>query len=155
MPINRIDFNKFDSNIYLTCSEDFVIKLWEDKSEVPLIIFDLQTGLTDVRWSPFSSSVFCVITVDCRVLFYDLDVSTKNCVCEQLIHPTEKYRLVRLAFDRRVPMIVVGSSRGTIVTYKLSPNLRAIMKSPKKGVQIPTETLELEKLHTVLNSVRE
>lgn len=33
MPINRIDFNKFDSNIYLTCSEDFVIKLWEDKSE--------------------------------------------------------------------------------------------------------------------------
>ncbi|XP_060855178.1 dynein intermediate chain 2, ciliary-like [Metopolophium dirhodum] len=155
MPINRIDFNKFDSNIYLTCSEDFVIKLWEDKSEIPLIIFDLQTGLTDVRWSPFSSSVFGVITVDCRVLFYDLDVSTKNSVCEQLIHPTEKYRLVRLAFDRRVPMIVVGSSRGTIVTYKLSPNLRAIMKSPKKGVQIPTETLELEKLHTVLNSVRE
>jgi len=45
--------------------------------------------------------------------------------------------------------------RGTIVTYKLSPNLRTIMKSPKKGVQIPTETLELEKLHTVLNSVRE
>lgn len=33
MPVNRIDFNKFDPNIYLTCSEDFVIKLWEDKSQ--------------------------------------------------------------------------------------------------------------------------
>jgi len=33
MPVNRIDFNKFDSNIYLTCSEDFEVKLWEDKSE--------------------------------------------------------------------------------------------------------------------------
>jgi len=46
-------------------------------------------------------------------------------------------------------------NRCTVVTYKLSPNLRTIMKSPKKGVQIPTETLELEKLHTVLNSIRE
>ncbi|XP_027845899.2 LOW QUALITY PROTEIN: dynein intermediate chain 2, ciliary-like [Aphis gossypii] len=155
MPVNRIDFNKFDPNIYLTCSEDFVVKLWEDKSQAPLIIFDLQTGLTDLRWSPFSSSVFGITTVDCRVIFYDLDISTKKSVCDQLIHPTEKYRLVRLAFDKRVPMIVVGSSRCTVVTYKLSPNLRTIMKSPKKGVQIPTETLELEKLHTVLNSIRE
>ncbi|XP_026821468.1 dynein intermediate chain 1, axonemal-like [Rhopalosiphum maidis] len=155
MPVNRIDFNKFDSNIYLTCSEDFVVKLWEDKSEAPLIIFDLQTGLTDLRWSPFSGSVFGITTVDCRVIFYDLDISTKKSVCDQLIHPTEQYRLVRLAFDKRVPMIVVGSSMCTIATYKLSPNLRTIMKSPKKGVQIPTETLEFEKLHAVLNTIRE
>jgi len=33
MPVNRIDYNKFNSNIYLTCSEDFTVKLWEDKSE--------------------------------------------------------------------------------------------------------------------------
>lgn len=31
MPVIRIDFNKYNSNIYLTCSEDYLVKLWEDK----------------------------------------------------------------------------------------------------------------------------
>lgn len=33
MPVIRIDFNKYNSNIYLTCSEDYLVKLWEDKSK--------------------------------------------------------------------------------------------------------------------------
>lgn len=33
MPVNRIDYNGYDTNIFLTCSEDFTAKLWEDKSE--------------------------------------------------------------------------------------------------------------------------
>jgi dynein intermediate chain 1 len=33
MEVNRIDYNKFDSNIFITCSNDFMVKLWEDDSE--------------------------------------------------------------------------------------------------------------------------
>lgn len=33
MPVIRIDYNKFDPNIYLTCSEDCLVKMWEDKSK--------------------------------------------------------------------------------------------------------------------------
>lgn len=33
MGVNRIDYNKFDSNIFITCSDDFMVKLWEDDSE--------------------------------------------------------------------------------------------------------------------------
>lgn len=33
LKVNQIDFNKFNPNIYITCSEDFIVKLWEDTSE--------------------------------------------------------------------------------------------------------------------------
>lgn len=82
------------------------------RHRVPLIIFDLQTNLSDVCWSPFSSTVFSVLAaVECRAVFYDLDVSVKEPVCEQLIHPASNYRLTRVAFDRRAPIVVIGSSR--------------------------------------------
>lgn len=45
--------------------------------------------------------------------------------------------------------------RSTVITFKLSPGLRVTIKPPKKGVQISAETLELEKLHAVLDSLRE
>lgn len=50
---------------------------------------------------------------------------------------------------------IVFSRRSTVVTLKLSPNLRTIMKPPKKGVQLSTEEMELEKLSKALESTRE
>lgn len=31
--INQIDYNKFNTDIYITCSEDFTVKLWDETSE--------------------------------------------------------------------------------------------------------------------------
>lgn len=33
MSINRIDYNNFDMNVFVTCSDDFMVKLWENNSE--------------------------------------------------------------------------------------------------------------------------
>ncbi|VVC43937.1 Six-bladed beta-propeller, TolB-like,WD40-repeat-containing domain,WD40 repeat [Cinara cedri] len=155
MPVIRINFNKYNSNIFLTCSEDNLVKLWEDKNEDPLFTFDLKTALSDVCWSPFSSTSFTVTTTtNCRIVIYDLDVSAYEAVCDQLVHPADEYRLTRVAFDKRVPLVVIGSSKSMIVTFKLSPNLRTTLKSPKKGEQIPSEILEQNKLDEVLNQVR-
>lgn len=45
--------------------------------------------------------------------------------------------------------------RSTVVALKMSPNLRLIMKPPKKGKHYTTQMLELEKLHKALDSTRE
>uniref|UniRef100_A0A2S2QV56 Dynein intermediate chain 2, ciliary n=1 Tax=Sipha flava TaxID=143950 RepID=A0A2S2QV56_9HEMI len=154
MEVNRIDYNKFDSNIFITCSNDFMVKLWEDDSEGPLIMINLRRALCDVHWSPFSSTVFVILTVDCHMIFYDLNVSLKKPVCDQLIQSAEEDRPTRMIFNKRVPMVLVGSSRSTVITFKLSPGLRATMKSPKKGVLISVETMELEKLYAILDTFR-
>ncbi|KAL4121331.1 hypothetical protein QTP88_013865 [Uroleucon formosanum] len=155
MSVYRIDYNKYDPNIYLSCSGDCTVKVWEDKSDIPLLIFDLLWSVSDVLWSPFSSTVFGAITEDCNVVFYDLDADKYKNICCQPIQPESQYQLTKLAFNWRMPVIVVGSSKSTIVALKMSPNLRLIMKPPKKGKHYTTQMLELEKLHKALDSTRE
>ncbi|XP_025200719.1 dynein intermediate chain 2, ciliary-like isoform X1 [Melanaphis sacchari] len=155
MSIYRIDYNKYDPNIYLSCSGDCTVKIWEDKSDIPLLIFDLLWSVSDALWSPFSSTVFGVITEDCNVVFYDLDADKYKNICCQPIQPENQYQLTKLAFNWRMPVIIVGSSKSTVVALKMSPNLRLIMKPPKKGKHYTTQMLELEKLHKALDSTRE
>lgn len=45
--------------------------------------------------------------------------------------------------------------RSTTIALKMSPNLRLVMKPPKKGKHYTTQMLELEKLHRALDSTRE
>lgn len=45
--------------------------------------------------------------------------------------------------------------RSTTIALKMSPNLRLLMKPPKKGKHYTTQMLELEKLHKALDSTRE
>lgn len=69
-------------------------------------------ALSDLCWSPFSSTVFSVTTTtDCRIIIYDLDVNVYEPVHDQLVHSPDEYRLTRLAFDKRVPMVMIGSSK--------------------------------------------
>lgn len=87
-----------------------IIVIWFD-CRTPLIVLNLKKALCDVRWSPFSSTVFVILTVDCHLIFYDLDVSMKKPVCDQLIQPADEYRPTRMVFNKLVPIVLVGSSR--------------------------------------------
>lgn len=78
---------------------------------IPLLIFDLLWSVSDALWSPFSSTVFGVITEDCDVVFYDLDADKYKNICSQPIQPESQYQLTKLAFNWRMPVIVVGSSK--------------------------------------------
>ncbi|XP_050420247.1 dynein axonemal intermediate chain 1-like [Adelges cooleyi] len=153
--VYRIDYNKYDPNIYISCSGDCTVKVWEDKSDTALLTFDLLWSVSDVLWSPFSSTVFGVVTEDCDMVFYDLDADKFKNICSQPIQPENQFQLTKMAFNWRMPIVIVGSSRSHVVTLKMSPNLRLVMKPPKKGKHYTTQMLELEKLHKVLDSTRE
>eukprot|EP00487_Bulimina_marginata_P002222 TRINITY_DN15202_c0_g1_i1.p1 TRINITY_DN15202_c0_g1~~TRINITY_DN15202_c0_g1_i1.p1 ORF type:complete len:184 (-),score=23.49 TRINITY_DN15202_c0_g1_i1:402-953(-) len=78
MNIYAIKWNPFHSKIFLSCSEDWTIKLWEmgdernndQKKEAanigneqnvenePIITYDLGCSINDIAWSPFSSTIF-------------------------------------------------------------------------------------------------
>lgn len=76
-----------------------------------MLIFDLLWSVSDVLWSPFSSTVFGVITEDCDVVFYDLDADKYKDICRQPIQAENQYQLTKLSFNWRMPVIVVGSSK--------------------------------------------
>ncbi|XP_023290226.1 dynein intermediate chain 2, ciliary isoform X3 [Orussus abietinus] len=155
MPIYRIVFNKYNSNIFASCSGDWRIKIWEDDRPEPLFMFDLGVPIGDVQWAPYSSTVLACVTNDGKVTVFDLNVNKYRPICSQPIVSKKKNKLTRLQFNDVLPFIIVGDDKGTVSAMKLSPNLRIKVKPTKKQLHLTPFELESMKLERLLNYVRE
>ncbi|CAK9798086.1 Dynein intermediate chain 2, ciliary [Anthophora plagiata] len=155
MPIYRIVFNKFNSNIFASCSGDWRIKIWEDNRMEPLFMFDLGVPIGDVQWAPYSSTVLACVSNDGKVTVFDLNINKYRPICSQQVVSKKKNKLTRLAFNSKLPFIIVGDDKGTINTLKLSPNLRIKVKPTKKQIHLTHSELETMKLEKLLSFVRE
>ncbi|XP_058447686.1 dynein intermediate chain 2, ciliary isoform X2 [Malaya genurostris] len=155
LSVHRMDYNKFNSNIFASCSGDWRVKIWEDMRPEPLFIFDLGASVGDVKWAPYSSTVFAAVTTEGKVFVFDLNVNKYKAICIQAVVSKRKNKLSRLAFNHKLPFIIVGDDKGTTITLKLSPNLRIKTKAPKKAVPVDPHMLEVQKLDRLLSLVRE
>lgn len=155
LSVHRMDFNKFNSNIFISCSGDWRVKIWEDMRSDPLFIFDLGASVGDVKWAPYSSTVFAAVTTEGRVFVFDLNVNKYKAICSQQVVPRKKNKLTRIVFNAKLPFIIVGDDKGTSITLKLSPNLRLPCKAPKKQQWLDQLTLQIQKLERLLSLVRE
>ncbi|XP_030376775.1 dynein intermediate chain 1, axonemal [Scaptodrosophila lebanonensis] len=155
MSVYRIDFNRFNSNIFVSCGGDWRVKVWEDMRADPLFIFDLGSAVGDVKWAPYSSTVFAAVTTEGKVYVFDLNVNKYKAICVQAVVPKRKNKLTRLSFNEKLPFIVVGDEKGVTTSLKLSPNLRVMVKPPKKQSYLDQTTLQIAKLEKLLSLVRE
>ncbi|XP_067632457.1 dynein intermediate chain 2, ciliary isoform X2 [Eurosta solidaginis] len=155
LTVYRIDFNRFNANIFISCSGDWRVKVWEDMRPEPLFIFDLGSSVGDVKWAPFSSTVFAACTTEGKVFVFDLNVNKYKPICVQAVVPKRKNKLTRLAFNENLPFIIVGDDKSTVTSLKLSPNLRLMVKPPKKQQHLDQHTLQVQKLDRLLSLVRE
>ncbi|XP_017027731.1 dynein intermediate chain 2, ciliary isoform X1 [Drosophila kikkawai] len=155
MSVYRIDFNRFNSNIFVSCGGDWRVKVWEDMRADPLFIFDLGSAVGDVKWAPYSSTVFAAVTTEGKVHVFDLNVNKYKAICIQAVVPKRKNKLTRLAFNEKLAFIVVGDEKGVTTSLKLSPNLRMMVKPPKKQLYLDQTTLQIGKLEKLLSLVRE
>ncbi|ETN62702.1 axonemal dynein intermediate chain polypeptide [Anopheles darlingi] len=111
LPVHRMDYNKFNSNIFASCSGDWRVKIWEDMRPEPLFIFDLGSSVGDVKWAPYSSTVFAAVTTEGKVFVFDLNVNKYKAICTQAIVSKRKNKLSRLAFNQKLPFIIVGDDK--------------------------------------------
>ncbi|CAH8517153.1 unnamed protein product [Heterobilharzia americana] len=130
MPVYRVAWNLFHPDIFITCSADWTVKIWDHKKSKPVFTFDLGSPVGDVAWAPYSSTVFAAVTADGRVHVYDLSINKYEPLCNHII--------------------IVGDDRGQVNSLKLSPNLRKIPKE-KKGLDQPKgPEVEIKKLDKIL-----
>lgn len=155
LPVARIDFNKYNSDIFISCSADWRIKIWEDNRKEPLFVFDVGDRVGDVKWAPYSSTVFAAVTFEGKVYVFDLNVNKYKPICVQAVVSRRRNRLTRLSFNPKLPIIIVGDDKGCVTTLKLSPNLRIMCKAPKKQQHLDQWTLQCMKLDKLLSLVRE
>lgn len=80
-------------------------------SSEPLFIFDLGASVGDVKWAPYSSTVFAAVTTEGKVFVFDLNVNKYKAICIQAVVSKRKNKLSRLAFNHKLPFIIVGDDK--------------------------------------------
>jgi dynein intermediate chain 1 len=164
MAVYRVSWNYYHQSIFITCSADWTVKIWDRtvSSREPVFSFDLGSPVGDVAWAPYSSTVFAAVTADGKVHVFDLNISKYEALCEQLVTQKKKTKLTHIAFNPKHPMIIVGDDRGYVTSLKLSPNLRKLPKEKKGQDQMRPEEkealrrqVELDKMEKILTMVRQ
>jgi dynein intermediate chain 1 len=159
MSVYAVRWNPWHPRVFISCSADWTVRLWDDShTSGPVMRFDMNSGVSDVAWAPYSSTTFAATTEDQKVAVWDLAVSRKEPLCIQKTIPGKKNKCTHLAFNAAAPVILVGDVQGGVTSAKLSPNLRKITPIPippqRKGeapVPPPSRAeVEIRKLDAIL-----
>jgi len=144
MAVYALRWNPFHENVFISCSADWTVKLWDHNLKYPVMSFDLGNSVGDVAWSPYSSTVFAAVTSDGKVHVYDLCENKHEPLCEQKV--VKKAKLTHVCFNNKDPIIMVGDDRGGVNSLKLSPNLRKRHEPvDEEGKVTPHDTNKIQK----------
>jgi len=72
LAVYSVKWNKYHPRVFLSCSADWTIKMWDCDLERPVIAFDLQCAVGDIEWAPYSSTVFAAVNSNGELYIYDL-----------------------------------------------------------------------------------
>ncbi|KAM4640517.1 dynein axonemal intermediate chain 1-like [Amazona ochrocephala] len=155
MTVDSVSWNPYHSKVFISCSSDWTVKIWDHTIKTPMFVYDLNSGVGDVAWAPYSSTVFAAVTTDCKAHVFDLSINKYEALCTQVVVTKKKNKITHVEFNPVHPVIVVGDQRGHVICLKLSPNLRKMPKA-KKGQEVEKDPeVEIAKLEKLLNLVRE
>ncbi|XP_072239153.1 dynein, axonemal, intermediate chain 1, paralog 2, partial [Leuresthes tenuis] len=155
MAVDAVKWNPFHPKVFISCSSDWTVKIWDHAIRTPMFTFDLNAAVGDVAWSPYSSTVFAAVTTVGTVHVFDLNINKYEAICQQPVVAKKKTKLTHIMFNPIYPIIIVGDDRGYVTSLKLSPNLR---KKPKikKGQEMPKgPEVEVAKMEKLLSLLRE
>lgn len=143
MVIYSIKWNPFHPRVFVSCSADWTVRIWDHNNPQPVLSFDLGNAVGDVAWSPYSSTVFAAVTSDGKVHVFDLAENKHEPLCEQKV--VKRAKLTHVQFNRSSPIIIVGDDRGGVNTLKLSPNLRKIHEPrDEEGEIVPHDPVQIQ-----------
>uniref|UniRef100_K7FUX3 Dynein axonemal intermediate chain 1 n=1 Tax=Pelodiscus sinensis TaxID=13735 RepID=K7FUX3_PELSI len=155
MAVDAVNWNPYHMKIFISCSSDWTVKIWDHTIKTPMFIFDLNSAVGDVAWAPYSSTVFAAVTTDGKAHVFDLSINKYEAICSQPVVAKKKNKITHVQFNPVYPIIIIGDDRGHVTCLKLSPNLRKMPKE-KKGQEVQKgPEVEIAKLDKLLNLVRE
>nr|XP_019590067.1 PREDICTED: dynein intermediate chain 1, axonemal isoform X4 [Rhinolophus sinicus] len=155
MAVDAVSWNPYHTKVFMSCSSDWTVKIWDHTIKTPMFIYDLNSAVGDVAWAPYSSTVFAAVTTDGKTHVFDLSINKYEAICNQPVVAKKKNKITHVQFNPIHPIIIVGDDRGHVICLKLSPNLRKMPKE-KKGQEVQKgPAVEIAKLDKLLNLVRE
>ncbi len=75
-PVYRVCWSPFVHSLFLSCSSDWSVRIWnQEKEECLLKLSGGRDAITDIQWSPVTSTVFGCVTLGGRIEIWDLRTS--------------------------------------------------------------------------------
>lgn len=71
LAVYKVRYSQYDSEIFISASADWSVKVWNVKIKAALLTFELTQDLVDVVWNPFSSTVFIASSLN-KIFVFDL-----------------------------------------------------------------------------------
>ena len=115
-PVYKVKWSPFSQGVFLSCSQDWTIRLWNMDEEQD--VFKFQNGkdaITDIAWSPCSSTVFGCVSTDGRLEIWNLMTSTLDPVVVQAVLDRQ---LTSVLFASKSPVLLTGDDNGVVNVYK-------------------------------------
>lgn len=72
LAVYAVKWNPYHPRVFVSCSADWTIRLWDSEITRPIVTFDLQSPIGDIQWAPYSSTVFAAVTSAGFLYVYDL-----------------------------------------------------------------------------------
>lgn len=71
----------------------------------------MASSVGDVTWAPYSSTVLAAVSLDCKTYVFDLNVDKYKAICVQTISSKKLNKLTRIAFNWKLPILIVGDDK--------------------------------------------
>ncbi|XP_049735483.1 dynein axonemal intermediate chain 4 isoform X1 [Elephas maximus indicus] len=116
-PVYKIAWNPFCHDVFLSCSADWGVIIWQQDNIKPFLTFYPTTYVVyDVVWSPKSSYIFAAAN-ETRVEIWDLHISILDPLIVNVANPGIKFTTV--LFAKQTDCLLVGDSDGQVSVYEL------------------------------------
>ncbi|XP_033115107.1 WD repeat-containing protein 78-like [Anneissia japonica] len=116
-PVYRIEWSPFLPDVFLSCSNDWSIRLWQQDHLQPVLNFFSSTkSVMDVCWSPTSASVFGCVN-EGAIEIWDVDQNTLDPLIVSVPAPGVKLSCLTFAHNSDVSRPALLNLNISIVIY--------------------------------------
>ncbi|KAF8786081.1 Dynein intermediate chain 1 like protein [Argiope bruennichi] len=149
--VYNIHWNPYHPRVFLSCSADWTIRIWDHTLNESVFTFDLLNEVKDVTWAPFSSSLFAAVTSDGKVHIFDIMMNRQQPTSSYTVYNSKKnINLTSVQFNPVKPVIIIGDDKGSVISFKLSPNLRSSLKAFQTLERSKFAAAEKDKMEKIL-----
>ena len=118
-PVYKIRCNPFDPNIFITCSYDWTVKIWNSKHNYPVMNLhtnELSHQVNDIEWSWDTSTIFGDVADDGRIEIWDL---ARSAIQPIIVNIDDKAPKKSIKFSDAGKIVAAGDSDGCITIYRV------------------------------------
>lgn len=124
-PVTQIKCSPFLPHVFLSCSNDWTVKLWsisnEDKNALlEFHSMDLFDTVNDLCWSNTNSTTFALVASDGRVEIWDLNHCKLNPLLKYPNNLTDQEERLTLLFGKDDKCLVTGNKSGDVEIFRLN-----------------------------------